>query len=71
MRNDNETADHITNIDLKSFRIRNLNKKVLSRLHINSIRNKFNFLAHQVKGNIDILMKSETKLGEKFPPGQF
>ena len=36
---------------------------------------KFSFLAHQVKGNIDILqtlMISKTsKLDESFPPGQF
>ena len=53
------------------LRIRNLNKIVVGHLNINSIRNKFNFLAHQVKGNIDILMISETKLDESFPPSQF
>ena len=58
---DNEIVDHITNVDLKSLRIRNFY----------SIRNKFDFLAHQVKGNIDILMISETKLDESFPPSQF
>ena len=68
---DNEIVDHITNADLKSLRIRNLNKIVASHLNINSIRNKFDFLAHQVKGNIDILMISETKLDESFPPSQF
>ena len=35
------------------------------------MRNKFDFLTHQVKGNIDILMISETKLDESFPVGQF
>ena len=68
---DNEIVDHITNADLKSLRIRNLNKIVVGHLNINSIRNKFDFLAHQVKGNIDILMISETKLDESFPPSQF
>ena len=68
---DNEIVDHITNADLKSLRIRNLNKIVVGHLNINSIRNKFNFLAHHVKGNIDILMISETKLDESFPPSQF
>ena len=43
---------------------------ILGHLNINSIRNKFDFLAHQVQGNIDILMISETKLDESFPPGQ-
>ena len=68
---DNEIVDHITNADLKSLRIRNLNKIVVDHLNINSIRNKFDFLAHQVKGNIDILMISETKLDESFPSSQF
>ena len=40
-------------------------------LNITSIRNKFGFLVHQVKGNTDILMISETKLDESFPPGQY
>ena len=68
---DNEIVDHITNADLKSLRIRNLNKIVVDHLNINSIRNKFDFLAHQVKGNIDILIISETKLDETFPSSQF
>ena len=48
-----------------------MNKIILGQLNINSIRNKFDFLAQQVKGNIDILMISETKLDESFPVGQF
>ena len=32
---DNEIVDHITNADLKSLRIRNLNKIVLGHLNIN------------------------------------
>ena len=68
---DNDIVDHITNADLKSFRIRNLNKIVVGHLNINSISNKFDFLAHQVKGKIDILMTSEAKLDEIFPPSQF
>ena len=38
---------------------------------MNSIRNKFEFLAMQVKGKIDILMISETKIDESFPKGNF
>ena len=68
---DNDIVDHITNADPKSFHIRNLNKIVVGHLNINSIRNKFDFLAHQVKRNIDIRMTSETKLDESFPPSQF
>ena len=67
----NELVDHTSNKDLKSLRIRNLNKIVVGHLNINSIRNKFDFLAHQVQGNIDIPMISETKHDESFPLGQF
>ena len=69
--NDKELDDQIGNIDLNSLRIKNLNKIIVGHLNINSIRNKFDFLTHQVKGNIDILMISETKLDESFPVGQF
>ena len=68
---DNEIVDHITNADLKSVGIRNLNKIVVGHLNINSIRNKFDFLAHQVKEIIDILMILEKKHDESFPPSQF
>lgn len=40
-------------------------------MNINSIRNKFDLLAHHVKGNIDVLKISETKIDESFYPGQF
>ena len=48
-----------------------MNKIAVGHLNINSLKNKFDFLSHQVPGNIDILMISETKLDESFPPGQF
>ena len=64
-------ADHIWNKDLKSVRLKNLNKIIVGHLNINCIRNKFDFLAPQVQGIIDILMTSETKLDESFPPVQF
>ena len=67
----NELVDHTSNEDLKSLRIKNLNKIIVGHLNINSIRNKFDFFAHQVQCNIDILLISETKLDESFPPGQF
>ena len=61
----------MTNIHLKSICIRNLYKIVIGYLNINSLRNKFDFLVTQVKGYIDILMISETKLDESFSIGQF
>ena len=48
-----------------------MNKVIVGQLNINLIRNKFDFLAQQDKGNIDILMISETKLDENFRVGQF
>ena len=59
----NEIFDHITNADLC---IRSVNKIVVGHLNINSIRNKFDFPTHQVKGDIDILRISETKVDESF-----
>ena len=47
----------------------NTNKLIFAYLNINPIRNKFEFLATQVKGKIDILMISETKIDESFPTG--
>ena len=67
----NELTDRTSNKDLKSLCIRNLNKIVVGHLNTNSIWNRFDFLAHQVQGNIDILKISETKLDESFPQGQF
>ena len=69
--NDKELVDQIGNIDLNSLRIKNLNKIMVGHLNSNSIRNKFDFVTHQVKGNVDILMISETKIDESFPVGQF
>ena len=54
------------NAGLRSLRVKNLNKLIIGRLNINSLRNKFALLTHQVKDNIDILMISETKLDESF-----
>ena len=47
---------------LKDIRITNLNRIFISRININSIRNKFELLAEAVMGNVDILMVTETKI---------
>ena len=50
---------------------RDNNKKLLfGSLNINSITSKFELLVEQVKGNIDVLIISETKIGS-FPVGSF
>ena len=49
----------------------NLNKLIFALLNINSIRNKFELPSEQVKGYVDVLMISETKIDDSFPVGQF
>ena len=44
---------------------------VFAHLNLNSIRNKFELLFEQVRGNIDVLMASETKIDDSFPIGNF
>ena len=56
---------------LKSLHCNNLNKLVFADLNINSIRNKFELLSEQVRGNVDVLMISETKIDDSFPIGNF
>ena len=49
-----------------SLRRKNLNRVILAQLNINSIRNKFDLLAEGIKGKVDVLMISETKIDETF-----
>ena len=57
--------------NLKKLRKEHFKKLIIAQLNINSIRNKFDALVEISKGNIDILMISETKLDKSFPEGQF
>ena len=43
-----------------------MNKIIFAHLNISSIRNKFEELISQVKGTIDVLMISETKIDNSF-----
>ena len=52
---------------LKSLSCNNLNKLAFARRNINSIRNKFELIPEQVRGNADVLMVSETKIDGSFP----
>ena len=56
---------------LKMLKLQNPNKIVIGHLHINSIRNKFEFLKETVGENIDILLVSESKIDGTFPIDQF
>ena len=56
---------------LKDIKIKNINRLVIGQININSLRNKFESLKLIFKGNIDILVITETKLDESFPNEQF
>ena len=53
------------------MRRENANKLVFAQININSLRNKSELLVDQVKGNIDVLMISETIIDGSFPLGNF
>ena len=56
---------------LKNIKKQNINRLVIAHLNINSLRSKFEQLASLIKGNIDILVMSETKIDDSFPMQQF
>ena len=56
---------------LKLIRKINLNKLVVAHLNVNSIRTKFEALRQNLSGEVDLLMISETKIGERFPKSKF
>ena len=49
----------------------NTNKLSFAHINIKSLRNKFELLVDQVKGNINVLMIYETKIDDSFPLGNF
>ena len=57
--------------ELKNIRIKNMKNVIIGQLNINSLRNKFELLAEVIKGNLDILIITETKLDHTFPEKQF
>ena len=59
------------NAELRSLRVKKLNKLIIGNLNIKSLRNKIELLAHQINDNINILMIYETKLDESFPTSHF
>ena len=70
---ENEESSESTSFlnKLKATRIANINRLMIGHININSIRNKFEMLSNSIKGNLDILMISETKLDSTFPSNQF
>ena len=59
------------NGSLKELNKKKLNCPIIAQLKINSTRNKFQFLEKEVCADLDILLISETKLDDSFPPAQF
>ena len=56
--------------NVKDIRKKNLRNIVIGQHNINSLRNKFVLLTEQIRGIIDVLVNSETKLDESIPVGQ-
>ena len=48
--------------DLAYFRKYKQNKLIIAHLNINSLRKKFELLTEKTKGNVEILLISETKI---------
>ena len=48
-----------------------MNGIIIAQININSIRNKFDALVSGIRGNVDILTISETKIDDSFPNRQF
>ena len=48
----------------------NLSSFIFGHLNINSIRKKFELLSDQIKGNVDVLIISETRINYSFPVHQ-
>ena len=56
---------------LKALRLSNVDRIIVAQINVNSIRNKFDALIAGIQNKVDILLISETKLGETFPTRQF
>ena len=79
-RSDNNVCSPVTKtFDNKEFSLEHLgfltkkhpNRVITGHINICSIRNKFDHLIAITKGNVDVLMISETKLDESFASMQF
>ena len=60
----------ISNI-LNKIKTSNINRLIIGQLNFNSIRNKMDTLKSLVMGNLDIFVKTESKLDESFHINQF
>ena len=67
----NEKKIELDSNYLSNLRAKNINRLLIGNLNINSISNKFNQLKLLVRGKVDILVITETKLDSTFPTSQF
>ena len=56
---------------LRDIKLNYINRLLLSHLNINSIRNTFELLKHIIKGNMDIMVLTETKIDESFSKQEY
>ena len=56
---------------LNGLRAKNIDRPIIGHININFLEKKFEPLKLMVKDNVDILLISETKLDNTFPPNQF
>ena len=56
---------------LRILRVRNVNRRIIGNLNINSTSNKFDQLKLFIQGKVNTLVVTETKLGSLFPTSQF
>ena len=70
IRNTNLESEYFEH-KLKSLRTSNLHRIIIAQINVNSIRNKFEALVNRVRGNVDIVMISETKIDDSFSTKQF
>ena len=68
---ENENENLNTYKILKGIRVANINRLVIGQLNINSLRNKCESLKAIIKGNLDILIITESKLDDSFPINEF
>ena len=62
--NKNEDSNHFN--ALKSIQISFINQLIISQFNINSLHNKLDVLSYIVRGKLDILVVTESKIDESF-----
>ena len=65
--NSNCTEQNDPQSFLEDIRINKINRVIIGKLNINTLRNKFEQISTMINGNISVLMISEPKLDETLP----